>query len=675
METDSEQEDNRDSEEEEEEEEHEPDEAEIIRRIRRVIGDPNKVYKDKDRDRRVPIARHGYVHPFLPITAPDYSYVMDITDLRSLLAVKLFFKTGRRFEYQKRVRLNRRVPNAREPDDEGDVVVEDVDEPRDVAQVAHEISMVFTNAQNNFRINRGYHYLLTILDTTSRKAWAYPLKRKNKKEVYAAFQKFLGDIHGKIARLLSDNDKGFTSIMNNNKTFTYCVITASHNNHKTFGIIDRFTRTFRDLLYRFYCYHTDIATYSWYDAYKIILRTYNISKHRSLFLRGYRRSDPQHKKGLRKYYYSPDDVWYNPRLRSRIRLRMYFDGYKNYLPGTVYDKIKNADRVRIRQRSSGDHKGGESFFSEDAYKKGVKRGNAWFVNGDWYSYRNLWPYNEHEAHDEAAGITDDMSAREKTNRRDIERNKYNFKGAINEFMRDTAWAEKRKYKKKSNEKERRDSVRTTRNRALETGNLVMDADPDYAEEDEDPQSVGIRYAEEIKKNKNTPRYGLRESTKNPEHIHEITALLKGKKRKGKEDRVNIIIPANNKKERERVRELIREKEAKVPPEVIKEILAEAERVKAREEKVPPELMEEIQRIADIKNGRTYTGDISFVKVKHEGVPIPLVAVKIEKDNGEPDIVGFLEVKKEDGKRKTHKGGYLKRHRRKKYKKKRTKNKY
>ena len=671
METDSEAENNRDSEE-EEEEEHEPNEAEIIRRIRRVIGDPDKIYKDRDRDRRVPVARHGYIHPFLPITAPDYSYVMDITDLRSLLAVKLFFKTGRRFEYQKRVRSNRRVPNAREPDDDGDVVVEDEDDPRDAAEVAHQISMVFTNAQNNFRINRGYHYLLTILDTTSRKAWAYPLKRKNKNEVYAAFQKFLADVHGKIARLLSDNDTGFTKIMNNNKTFTYCVITASHNNHKTFAIIDRFTRTFRDLLYKFYCYHTELATYSWYDAYKIILRTYNISKHKSLFLRGYRRSDPEHRKGLRKYYYSPDDVWYNPRLRSRIRLRMYFDGYKNYLPGTVYDKIKRADMVRVRERSSGDHKGGESFFSEKVYKKGIKRGNAWFVNGSWYTYRNLWPYEEHEAHDEAAGITDNMSAREKTHLRDMHRSKYKFREAEREFMKDTAWVDK--HKSKNNEREERDRAHMSRKRGRETGQLIMDADPDYAEEDEDPHDVAVRYASHLKKNKDAPRYGLRESTKNPQHIHDLIDSISGRKRK-RTDRVHVMIPTNKKKERERVKELIREKEAKVPLEVMKEILAQAEREKARDEKVSPEMMEEIQRLADIKNGKAYTGDISFIKVKHEGVPMPLVAIKIEKDNGEPDIVGFIGVKKEGDKRKTRKGGYLKRRRKKKYIKKRTKNKY
>ena len=41
-------------------------------------------------------------------------------------------------------------------------------------------------------------------------------------------------------------------------------------------------------------------------------------------------------------------------------------------------------------------KGGENFFSNKSYKKGIKRGNAWFVNGRWYSYRNLFPVKEDE---------------------------------------------------------------------------------------------------------------------------------------------------------------------------------------------------------------------------------------------------------------------------------------
>lgn len=623
---------------------------EIYKRIRKVIGDHNKKYKGKNRKGRVPVARHGFVHPPLPITAPDYSYVMDITDMRSLLAVRLYFKTNRKFHFPERITHHRRriIDDSDSDDDdlEQDVTIDDSGQrQRSRTKVAHEMSMIFTNAQNNHRVNRGYNYLLTILDTTSRKAWAYPLKRKDQNEVYTAFRKFLGEVHGKIARLLSDNDTGFRKIMNNNNTFTYCLITAGHHNHKTFGLIDRFTRTFRDLLYKFYCYYAENPTYSWYDAYRIIIRTYNISKHRSLFLRGYRRTDPEGLKGLRKFYYSPDQVWYNPRLRSRIRLRMYFDGYKNYLPGTLYDRIKNADKVRVREWSKNLHKGGESYFSEKIHDKGIKRGNSWFVNGTWYTYRNIWPVSDHQSHDKEAGVTDNMSSREKTARRDMHRDKYDFDDAIDEFMHETDWVDNHGGEG-DGEGERDDDlsqyIHTTRKKALDVGRLIMDQDPDYAKEGESVQDVGVRAMEELRKNKNGMKRNLRASTMNPAHIHALVRMIQA--------------PV---KERKRIKERIKEvKKEKLP------IAASiADMIKKEGNPIPIPIP-----IADL--------------VKMEGIPAGLpMSIKIE---GNPDM-SFIpipvikkekktkRIKKEKG-IKTEKGGRFKSRSKRNNKKKHTKRK-
>ena len=74
------------------------------------------------------------------------------------------------------------------------------------------------------------------------------------------------------------------------------------------------------------------------------------------------------------------------------------DGERNYRK--IYKQLCDADYVKIRLHK-GFGKGGEDYFSDEIYRKGEKRGNAWFVNGRWYSYRNLWPvfdgdYNEPE---------------------------------------------------------------------------------------------------------------------------------------------------------------------------------------------------------------------------------------------------------------------------------------
>ena len=292
METDSEPEDN-----------HRENEVERRnRRIREDIGPDPNAPPEEDRAGDVPIPHH-YNHPTLPITAPDYSYVMDITDMRSLLGIK----TGH-------VHANR--------------------------ELVDTVARIVTNAVNNNRVNFGYRYILTFIDVTSRKAWQFPMKRKTAASVYANFNKFMKTVHGKVARLMSDNDSAFSTIQKNNDYFTYIAITASHNNHKTFGIIDRFTRTFRDMLYQYFAMNAHSDDYSWYVAQPIVLETYNNAHHKELFLRGRPQTNPDG--DIKKFYYTPNQVWYSPRLCSRIRLRKYFDGYQNYLPGSLYHRIKNA---------------------------------------------------------------------------------------------------------------------------------------------------------------------------------------------------------------------------------------------------------------------------------------------------------------------------------------------
>ena len=338
----------------------------LVNEIKRSVG-RNADIAPLEANRQILVPSHK-VHPFLPITAPDYSYTMDLVELRSLLRAKY--------------------------ENDGE------DNP--------ERNMIITRALDD-RVNKGFKYLLTFIDTTSRKVWMYPLKTKEQNAVYSAFKTFLKDVKGRIARLLSDNDTAFSRIKHNNDHFSYCVVTAKYHNHTVLSRIDRFVRTFRELLYRVLKNHRREGRYSWYYYYPFIREAYNNAKHKSLWLKG--RGD--------RFYYTPNEVWFSPRLRSRIRLRKYLEGEKNY--NKVYRQLQEAPYVRVRLHK-GFGKGGENYFSDTIYEKGEKRGNAWFVNGKWYTYRNLWPvfnrnYNEPEV----------RSRREK-------RNKYRLDREIKRFL-------------------------------------------------------------------------------------------------------------------------------------------------------------------------------------------------------------------------------------------------
>ena len=50
------------------------------------------------------------------------------------------------------------------------------------------------------RVNRGYRYILVVLDTFSRYAWARPLKQKTGAEVANAFQNILQKSKGRCKK-------------------------------------------------------------------------------------------------------------------------------------------------------------------------------------------------------------------------------------------------------------------------------------------------------------------------------------------------------------------------------------------------------------------------------------------------------------------------------------------
>ena len=58
----------------------------LVNEIKRSVGRTADI-APFEQNRQILVPSHK-VHPFLPITAPDYSYTMDLVELRSLLRAK-----------------------------------------------------------------------------------------------------------------------------------------------------------------------------------------------------------------------------------------------------------------------------------------------------------------------------------------------------------------------------------------------------------------------------------------------------------------------------------------------------------------------------------------------------------------------------------------------------------
>jgi hypothetical protein len=125
------------------------------------------------------------------------------------------------------------------------------------------------------RLNKGYSCILTIIEITSRKAYAYPMKSKKAEEVLENFKTFHDEVK-KIAIIEVDAGNEFI----NNKFQKYCTdndikLLIFNNDKKSMGKVERFNRTIRDSL-------SKIAPDGvWIDKVPIIVHVYNNTKHSS----------------------------------------------------------------------------------------------------------------------------------------------------------------------------------------------------------------------------------------------------------------------------------------------------------------------------------------------------------------------------------------------------------
>ena len=137
--------------------------------------------------------------------------------------------------------------------------------------------------------NKGYKFILVILDIFSRYAWARPLKNKTGTSVASAVEDILHGSGGRRPQKLW-TDKG-TEFYNANvaRVLNGIELYSTHNEPKA-SIDERFIRTLREKIETNY-----ILTQStvWYDILPELVREYNTSKHRTIKMTPKEASKPE----------------------------------------------------------------------------------------------------------------------------------------------------------------------------------------------------------------------------------------------------------------------------------------------------------------------------------------------------------------------------------------------
>ena len=141
-------------------------------------------------------------------------------------------------------------------------------------------------------VNKGYKYILVVLDVFSRFAWARPLKNKTGKETAAALQDIFSQ--GRIPeKMWTDKGKEFF-----NKNVRYVLYGPAFHNKDVSGTLkannielystqnepkamidERFIRTLRGKIESNYILTNSTV---WYDILPYIIHEYNTSKHRTI---------------------------------------------------------------------------------------------------------------------------------------------------------------------------------------------------------------------------------------------------------------------------------------------------------------------------------------------------------------------------------------------------------
>lgn len=129
------------------------------------------------------------------------------------------------------------------------------------------------------KLNKGFKYILTVIDCFTKVGHAIPLKDKTGQRVTNAMQEILSRINYKIKNLQTDDGTEFF-----NSTFSNLMKKSKINHYSTYSekkaaIIERFNRTLKSNMYKMF---SQRGSYIWYDILPDLIKRYNSTYHRTI---------------------------------------------------------------------------------------------------------------------------------------------------------------------------------------------------------------------------------------------------------------------------------------------------------------------------------------------------------------------------------------------------------
>lgn len=229
--------------------------------------------------------------------------------------------------------------------------------------------------------NKGYKFILLVIDTFSKFGWAEPIKNKTGEEVSKAFEKILSK--SRIPKnLQTDNGREFY-----NKCFQNLMKKHNINHYSTFSIIkagqaERLVRTIKEKLYKKFSLY---GSYKWYNILDGVMREYNMAKHRTIKMAPNKVTTTGIEKNLLNTVYNHIKITEKSKLKvgDIVRISKYRHIFeKSYTPGWTTElfrirRVQNTSPITYLLEDFQSHPINGGFYKEELQK--TKNENAYLV--------------------------------------------------------------------------------------------------------------------------------------------------------------------------------------------------------------------------------------------------------------------------------------------------------
>lgn len=190
--------------------------------------------------------------------------------------------------------------------------------------------------------NRGFHFLLTVIDTFSKFAWAVPLKDKSGLNVMRALSTVFKE--GRIPKNLQTDDgtefynKDVKRLLDEHQINHYSVYT-----HLKASIIERWNRTLKNAMWKEFSMN---GSYRWIDMIQTLCNDYNNSFHRTIKMKPIEVNKSNEQKLLREIYKVDEPYLVKAKFHvgQHVRISKYKHVFeKGYTPNWTTEIFKIAE--------------------------------------------------------------------------------------------------------------------------------------------------------------------------------------------------------------------------------------------------------------------------------------------------------------------------------------------